>query len=81
MSTKLFFESDKDDFAALKRMTEEIISSKQLASKVAVHNLCNMSGEKSQRLVHLMRPTPSKGYNSTHPLKIWSKAIKFVQQC
>ena len=50
-TTKLFFKSDKDDFAALKRMTEEIISCEQLASKVGVHNLCNMSGEKSHPLV------------------------------
>ena len=74
MSNKLFFEADKDDFAAPKRMTEEIISSKHLASNVAIHNLCNMSGEKSQPLVYLMWPTPNKGYSGTHLLKIWSKA-------
>lgn len=54
-------------------MTEEIISSKQLASQVAIHNLCNMSGGKSLPLVYLMWPTPNKGYSGPHILKIWSK--------
>ena len=54
-------------------MTEEIISSTQLASKVAIHNLCNISGEKSQPLVYLIWPTPNKGYSGPHLLKIWSK--------
>ena len=54
-------------------MTEEIISRKQLASQVAIHNLCNMSGGKSLPLVYLMWPTPNKGYSGPHILKIWSK--------
>ena len=54
-------------------MTEEIISSKQLASQVAIHILCTMSGGKSLPLVYLMWPTPNKGYSGPHILKIWSK--------
>ena len=74
MSNKLFFEGDKDDFAAMKRMAEKFISSKQPAFEVAIHNFCDMSGEKSQPLVYLMCPTPNKSYSGTHLLKIWSKA-------
>ena len=81
MSTKLFFESEKDDFAALKRMAEEILSSEQLASKVDVHNLCNMSREKSQPLVYLMWPTPTKDTAAPIFWKYGVKQEKFVQQC
>lgn len=70
------FEGDEDDFASLKRMVDEIIASRQLASKVAIHNLCNLTGQVSQPLVYLMWPTPNSGYGGSHLLKIWRKVIQ-----
>ena len=76
-----FGKIDKDNFAALKRMTEEIISSKQSASKVAVHNLCNMSGEKSQPLETLCGQHQTKDTAAPIFWKYEVKQEKFVQQC
>lgn len=55
---------------------DEIIASRQLACKVAIHNLCNLSGQISQPLVYLMWPTPNSGYGGYHLLKIWRKVIQ-----
>ena len=71
--TLYFFQGDEDDFAALKRTVDKIIASRQLASKVAIHNLCNLTGKKSQPLVYVMWPTPNSGYCGSHLLKIWRK--------
>lgn len=57
-------------------MVDEIIASRQLASKVAIHNLCNLTGQRSQPLVYLMWPTPNSGYGGSHLLKIWRKVIQ-----
>ena len=57
-------------------MVDEIIASRQLASKVAIHNLCNLTGQRSQPLVYLMWPTPNSGYGRSHLLKIWRKVIQ-----
>lgn len=53
-----------------------LIDSKELAAKVAVHNFCNLYGERSQPLVYLMWPTPKKGYSGSNLLKIWQKVRK-----
>lgn len=58
-------------------MVDEIIASRQLASKVAIHNLCNLSGQISQPLVYLTWPTPNSGYGGYHLLKIWRKVIQY----
>ncbi|XP_015779800.1 PREDICTED: uncharacterized protein LOC107357681 [Acropora digitifera] len=76
-----FGKIDKDNFAALKRMTEEIISSKQSASKVGVHNLCNLSGEKSQPLETLCGQQQTKDTAAPIFWKYEVKQEKFVQQC
>ena len=57
-------------------MVDEIIASRQLASKVAIHNLCNLTGQRSQPLVYLMWPTPNSGYGGCHLLKIWGKVMQ-----
>ena len=70
------FTGDTDDFSALQRTVQGIIDKGKLAAKVAIHNLCNLTGEKSQPLVYLMWLTPKKGYSGTHLLKIWQKVRK-----
>ena len=76
MIMDFLFEGDKDEFASLKRMVDEIITSRQLASKVAIHNLCNLTGQVCQPLVYLMWPTPNSGYGGSHLLKIRKKVIQ-----
>lgn len=70
------FTGDVDDFSALQRTVQGLIDSKELAAKVAVHNFCNLYGERSQPLVYLMWPTPKKGYSGSNLLKIWQKVRK-----
>ena len=38
-----------------------ITDGRKLAAKVAIHNLCNLTGLESQPLVYLRWPTPKKG--------------------
>ena len=77
-----FFENQKiveslKDSAGIRRTTAKSLfireRSQGFYTQLAIHNLCNMSGEKSQPLVYLMWPTPNKGYSGTHLLKVWSK--------
>ena len=66
----LTFSDDKQLFL---RVVDKIIVSRQLASKVAIHNLCNITGQISQPLVYLMWRTPNSDYGGAHLLKIWRK--------
>lgn len=64
-------ESFQDEFSALEAYVKNAIASNRLAKDCAVHNLSALSGVYSKPLVYLVWPTPNKGYQGKHLLKLW----------
>uniref|UniRef100_A0A7M5XM89 Uncharacterized protein n=1 Tax=Clytia hemisphaerica TaxID=252671 RepID=A0A7M5XM89_9CNID len=60
-----------DEFSALKSHVDSVIDSNKLSKDAAVHNFSALSGVYSKPLVYLVWPTPNKGYQGKHLLKIW----------
>lgn len=62
---------DPDDFTALKRFSDSLVSSEQLSKTVSVHNLVSLTSHEKPTIIYCMWPTPDSGYKAQHLLKYW----------
>ena len=64
---------DVDDFSAPKRLVDDLVKSDSIAKSVSVHNFTSLCSTEEPYIVHSIWPTPNKGYNAKHLLKILEK--------
>ena len=62
---------DQDDFGALKRHIEKLISEDHLSKSVSVHTLVSLATMNNSTFIYCMWPEPNKGYKAEHLLLYW----------
>ena len=67
---------DTDDYDALKRFCDEVITNQQLAKNVSIHNFTALETIDKPSLIYCLWPTVDKGYKANHLLKYWETLRK-----
>jgi len=71
---------DKDDYDALKRLVDEMISNQQSAKNVSIHNFTALATIDKPSLIYCLWPTVDKGYKANHLLKYWEMLRKLYKK-
>ena len=67
---------DFDDFEALKRLVDRLVTDNRLAKTMSIHNLTCLAALDKPTVINCIWPTQDKGYKAVHLLKYWEALRK-----